>query len=131
MYLQMMKKHGVVEMFFTSDPQIKSWKNGLYPIAYGNLSVLCIFEMLLVISVSVSSDSESKNLIFQVVIYVLIDCDLILFKITSCTFLSWKNIDVLKDKVLKYMLLKITHKVNAQIDPNKANTTFIYNLYHR
>lgn len=109
----MMKKHGVVEMFFTSDPQIKSWKNGLYPIAYGNLSVLCIFEMLLVISVSVSSDSESKNLIFQVVIYVLI-----LFKITSYTFLSWKNIDVLKDKVLKYMLLKITQKVNAQIDPN-------------
>lgn len=72
MYLQMMKKHGVVEMFFTSDPQIKSWKNGLYPIAYGNLSVLCIFKMLLVISVSVSSDSESKNFIFQVVIYVLI-----------------------------------------------------------
>lgn len=71
MYLQMMKKHGVVEMFFTSDPQIKSWKNGLYPIAYGNLSVLCIFKMLLVISVSVSSDSESKNF-FQVVIYVLI-----------------------------------------------------------
>uniref|UniRef100_K1QB02 Beta-galactosidase-1-like protein 2 n=1 Tax=Magallana gigas TaxID=29159 RepID=K1QB02_MAGGI len=33
-HLQMMKKHGVVEMFFTSDPQIKSWKNGLYPIAY-------------------------------------------------------------------------------------------------
>lgn len=31
---KMMKKHGVVEMFFTSDPQIKSWKNGLYPIAY-------------------------------------------------------------------------------------------------
>lgn len=71
MYLQMMKKHGVVEMFFTSDPQIKSWKNGLYPIAYGNLSVLCIFKMLFVISVSVSSDSESKNF-FQVVIYVLI-----------------------------------------------------------
>lgn len=108
-----MKKHGVFEMFFTSDPQIKSWKNGLYPIAYGNLSVFCIFKMLLVISVSVLSDSESKNLIFQVVIYVLI-----LFKITSYTFLSWKNIDVLKDKVLKYMLLKITQKVNAQIDPN-------------
>lgn len=69
----MMKKHGVVEMFFTSDPQIKSWKNGLYPIAYGNLSVLCIFKQFYYfISVSVSSDSESKNLIFQVGIYVLI-----------------------------------------------------------
>ncbi|XP_061169879.1 beta-galactosidase-1-like protein 2 [Saccostrea echinata] len=31
---KMMKKHGVVEMFFTSDSEISSWKHGLHSIVY-------------------------------------------------------------------------------------------------
>ena len=32
----MMKKYGVVEMFFTSEATLSGWKNGLHPILSGN-----------------------------------------------------------------------------------------------